>query len=103
MKNMLKKSLLDMVESCEYVPVSALVPQDWGGWFWTLVSENAPFSFGDNNRTMVDMTKFCDHVDSRLEESDFDPATWKMIEQWKAWIEGLREEADGVVYIDMEN
>jgi hypothetical protein len=103
MKELLKKTLQDMVESCEYVPASELVPEDWVGWFWSIIADNAPFSWGDNNRTLIDMTTFYNHVDDRLEESDFAPTQWKEIERWKKWLTEIADEAGGVVYIDMEN
>ena len=54
------------VQSCQFVSVTDLVPKNWKHWFWETISENAPFSWGDNNRSMVTASCFADHCEERL-------------------------------------
>ena len=37
------------VRVTEFIEATDLVPKGWAPWFWIVVSENAPFSWGDNN------------------------------------------------------
>ena len=50
-------------ETCEFVAVSTLIPENWvKSEFWSVVSENAPFSWGDNNRSLVTANNFLTHM-----------------------------------------
>lgn len=64
---MAPKHLFD-VQTCKFVCVTDLVPEEWNGWFYDLISEDAPFSWGDNNRTMVSAERFAEHVLERLND-----------------------------------
>ena len=57
------------VQTCEFVSATDLVPRTWNTWFWGLISENAPFSWGDNNRSMVTACDFAIHCEQRLDDS----------------------------------
>jgi hypothetical protein len=52
--------------TCTYVRVSDLAPKAWRGWFWEQISDNAPFSWGDNDRTLVTASRFAAHCEQRL-------------------------------------
>lgn len=52
--------------TAEFVSVTDLVPQAWTGWFWDLISESAPFTWGTNNRTLVTALDFANHCAERL-------------------------------------
>lgn len=53
--------------SVSFVYASDIVPPEWRGWFWELISTDAPFSWGDNNHTLVTPGEFADHAANRLE------------------------------------
>jgi len=57
------------VQSCQFVSATDLVPKRWQGWFWETISNDAPFSWGDNNRSMVTASSFADHCQQRLDDS----------------------------------
>ena len=100
-----EKSLQSMIEACEYVPASELVPPEWCDWFWATVVDNAPFSWGDNNRTLVAFDDFLLHVDDRIDGDGAPPKGLKRkYKRWREWMQGLCDEANhGPVYIDLEN
>ena len=52
------------VETVEVIPATYIVPRAWDEWFWDAISENAPFSWGDNSRSLVDPLAFADHVET---------------------------------------
>lgn len=91
------------VNSCEYIEVSDLVPEEWKEWFFGFISEDAPFSWGDNNRTMVDVGSFADHCERRLENAVDDGfVTESAVERWLKKIRVLDTGADAP-YVDLEN
>jgi hypothetical protein len=65
----LQKEKTMKVQTCQFVSATDLVPKRWAGWFWEAISENAPFSWGDNNRSMVDASFFADHCEERLDSN----------------------------------
>jgi len=79
-----------------FVEVTSLVPKDWTTWFYAVISEDAPFSWGDNNRTLVTAERFYNHCANRLE--DIDEITQEEIESFLETIKEL-----GQTYIDLEN
>ena len=83
------------LETCEFVPVSSLVPKKWANGFWDVISENAPFSWGDNNRSLITAEVFADHCQNRDLE---DYASEKEVERFMKTLRGL-----GQTYIDLEN
>ncbi len=90
------------VQECEYIPMTALVPRDWESWMWEVISDNAPFSWGDNNRTLVCAGRVADHMEIMLENnSDFCTADGALLPKYKAWLRDIRKL--GETYIDLEN
>lgn len=91
------------IETCKFVPASQVVPKAWQNWFWELFSEDAPFTWGDNNRSMITPEQFADHAKECLEFVDdehidgYDPQD---VNDWLAEIEKLGKKN---VLIDMEN
>jgi hypothetical protein len=79
----------------EFVEVTDLVPKQWGSWFYECISNNAPFSWGDNNRSMVTAECFARHCEDRLDDV---PTTQGAIREWFKKVYGL-----GQMYIDLEN
>lgn len=90
------------IETCEFVPITSIVPKEWGGWFYTSISENAPFSWGDNNRTMVDAQSFANHVDEVFSYQDGQQSA--DIEKYQdAFYDTLNYLGAKRIYIDLEN
>ena len=56
------------IETCAFVSMSSLIPPHWWDWAFYLISDSAPFSWGDNNRTMVAKHRFHDHCTNRFED-----------------------------------
>ena len=75
-----------------FVYASAIVPSTWTEWFWGEVAEDAPFSWGDNNHSLVDIRSFANHCEERLDDSP----------KVKRWLREIRKMSDNI-YIDMEN
>jgi hypothetical protein len=79
-------------QTCEFIPVSKVVPQ----WlakkdFWENISDGAPFSWGDNNRTLVTASRFADHCQYLVGQT-------KKAQSFMRKLERL-----GDTYIDLEN
>lgn len=59
-----------------YFKAVDFVPKNWIGWFWERFSNNAPFSWGDNNITLITVERFLQHAEDILEDcwedQDFD-------------------------------
>ena len=90
-------------ETCKFVRLTTLVPKKWSGWFYDQISTDAPFSWGDNNRTLVTANRLADHAEECFEsyrENDVVVvrAEEKEIEKWLAGIRKM-----GNTYIDLEN
>jgi len=43
-----------------------LVPKYWENWFWSLISESAPFTWGDLNRALITAADFRRHCEDCL-------------------------------------
>lgn len=86
-------------ELCEYIPVSRIVPTSWVEWFWELISESAPFSWGDSNRTLVEASRFRKHCASCLSDAPREDRTNQ--EEIDNFLESLSELGD--TYLDLEN
>lgn len=81
-------------ETCEFVAASDIVPPALAPEFWSEFSENAPFSWGDNNRTLVTASRFYDHCKAALGDELQGPET----DEFYALLEIM-----GETYIDLEN
>ena len=87
------------VRSTEFVEVTNLVPIKWTDWFWSSISENAPFSWGDNNRSFVDAQSFANHCEDRIFDLNTEESTtYGARREWLKKIRNL-----GQMYIDLEN
>lgn len=87
------------IQTCNYVEATSLVPEQWVGWFWATISDNAPFSWGDNNRSMVTASSFRQHCEDRLlDASDDEGVPQEEIDQFLQVLMDL-----GEIYIDLEN
>lgn len=80
------------IYTCEYVCASDIAPK----WaivedFWAKISEGAPFSWGDNELSLVTASCFADWCEEVLDDS----------RKVKNWLKQIREL--GEMYIDLEN
>ena len=80
------------VYTCKYVCSSDIAPS----WalkedFWVEVSEGAPFTWGDNSRSMVTATAFASWCQEVLDDTP----------KIRKWLQEIYELGD--MYIDLEN
>jgi len=66
----MKKEL--QIDELKSIGVTQIIPEDWGHWIWTELSDGAPFSWGDNNHSLVDAASFRDHLEGILDSNDVD-------------------------------
>jgi hypothetical protein len=86
-------------QTVEFIEGSDIVPKGWRDWFWGQFSENAPFSWGDNNRTFITAQRFHNHAIDVLEMAVDDGAITK--KEAKLFLDKL--DKLGQTYIDLEN
>ena len=102
----------DLIKTCEFLEVSDLIPEDWVRLgFWSLVSESAPFSWGDNNRTLVTASDFLQHVISIMDVSEPESRETNLtdanldedisFDDYSAFVEMMGELKE--TYVDLEN
>ncbi len=59
------------VHAIAFVQVSDLVPQSWYDWFWEVIADGAPFTWGDNDYSIIAVSSFinwCERVIDPEEE-----------------------------------
>ena len=94
------------IETAQFVEVSTIVPDTWKPWFFLHLSENAPFSWGDNDRTLVDAGRFMEHGLEILDfiHSEEEDDVVKHIDDYReAFIDTLKYLEAKNIYIDLEN
>ena len=98
-------ALKKITETCRYVPATSLVPRNWDSWFWERFSENAPFTWGDNNRSLVDFESFIEHAAETFSNGeDLSIRGNRAFRRWLEKMAAYRDEAKhDPVYIDLEN
>ena len=85
--------------TCEFVEVTSLVPEGWATWFWCLISESAPFTWGDLNRALVTASDFRRHCeDCLLDTADEQGIPQEDIDAFLRVLDEL-----GETYVDLEN
>lgn len=89
-------------QSCQFVPITDIVPESWKSWFFCAISEGAPFSWGDNNRTLVHATRLRQHIEDVLDiylESEQDIS----VSDRETLMDILNYCSNKNIYIDLEN
>lgn len=81
------------------MPVSKIVPQEAHEWFFEALSENAPFTWGDNDRSMISAPRFLIRALEIFEASGVE-ASADLGEQLARDMEILEEEN---ILIDLES
>lgn len=95
------------IETAKYVEVTEIVPECWEDWFFGYLSENAPFfSWGGNNRTLVDAGRFKDHALNVLDMvgsiREGESISNEIKEHREAFLDTLSYLEAEQIYIDME-
>lgn len=94
----MKKDLL--IEEVKCVAMSEVMPEEWHSWIFCALSENAPFSWGDNNKTLINADRFMDHLVETLDFHDQE----KNIEDFReSVIDTLNYLSNKNIYIDLES
>ena len=88
-----KKLELPAIHTCEYVELTDVRGHDLDD-YWELVVEDAPFSWGDNNRSMVTASSLRYHLEDRL----CDYQNKKAVKRVIAVLAAL-----GETYVDLES
>jgi hypothetical protein len=89
------------IDTFKSVGVTRIIPEEWGDFIWTALSDNAPFSWGDNNHTLVDAFSFGDHLQSELDylQDDYED----VIKQYReAVFDTINYLHINKIYIDLE-
>ena len=101
--NRMPTALLAKQESCVFVPSSELVPDEWSSEFWGLFNEGAPFTWGDNNVTLITLQRFVDHAAAAIEKTDMPAKYQKAYDEWMSRLEDMCTEKLAHLYIDLES
>lgn len=92
------------IQTCNFVCVTDIVPKEWTNWFFDMLSEDSPFSWGDNNRSLVSVERFSNFVIDQLNDilidNDNENLTEDDIENFEDILDELQKKN---VYIDLEN
>ena len=91
------------IQNCKFVEITSIVPKEWTGWFYSAISQDAPFSWGDNNRTMVDAQSFANHIDEVLSYQDDEKTLSEIEKHQDAFYDALNYLGAKKIYIDLEN
>lgn len=87
------------IDTIRAVPASTIIPSEWKGWIWGSLSEDAPFSWGDNNHTLVDPFDFGDHLQRVL---DIEGDEFANSEEAKYVHQILKYMEENNLYVDLE-
>ena len=96
----MKKDL--QINTVKCVGVSQIIPEDWADWIWCPLSEDAPFSWGGNNHSLVDAVSFRDHMENVLSYQDDEDLKDLIQEHLPAVLDIISYLEAGHVYIDLE-
>jgi len=91
-----KNQKIPGLKVCAFVEVSTLVPKTWKSWFWAAISNKAPFSWGDNDRSLVGASDFANHCEESL--LDCRETSQSAVTRFLTKVRAL-----GQTYIDLEN
>ena len=83
------------ISLCYYIEASELIPKDIASDFWGVIYQDAPFSWGDNNRTLIcccDLARHCETCEDSFSFSK------KKYNELVKYLYSL-----GDTYVDLEN
>ncbi len=56
------------IETCKFIPISALLPRGWIKWFFDGgFCEQTPFTWGGNDRSLVSADRFADYLEECID------------------------------------
>ena len=89
------------IDTFKSVGVTQIIPEQWEHFIWTTLSDDAPFSWGDNNHSLVDAFSFGDHLDSVLDyhQDDYED---DIKEYRQAVFDTINYLEANKIYIDLE-
>jgi len=94
---------IDKLKTITICPASALFPDDWADWIFDALSLDAPFSWGDNDHTLVEAEAFKDHLAYVFTMQDHIEELAAEINKHKDSIYNiLKKLSDLEVFIDLE-
>jgi hypothetical protein len=84
------------------VKISELVPDSWD-WFWDMIDCNsAPFSYGDNNHTLIKGDRLAEWLEDCFEGWEEGANTTATKMAWEQFIGSIWMCNDAGILIDME-
>jgi hypothetical protein len=90
------------VDKVNYVSLTELVPDEWD-WFWDMIDCNsAPFSFGDNNFTMITGDRLAEWLEDCFEFWNEGANSTATKEAWDKFIGSIWMCNDADIFIDLE-
>lgn len=95
----MKKDL--QIDTLKSVGVTQIIPEQWEDFIWTGLSDDAPFSWGDNNHSLVDAFSFGEHLDSVLDYYE-DDYSEQIKEYRQAVFDTINYLEANKIYIDLE-
>lgn len=93
--NLVAQGISPKVQACCFVNASDIIPNEIEREFWRVLSENSPFSWGDNNKSLVCAIDLAHHIREIEENFGIPKETLNNILQE---LESLEE-----TYVDLEN
>ena len=88
------------VQAIAFVHAVDVVPKQWHAWFWDAIAEGAPFTWGDNDYSIISMASFINWCERRIEPYEVDEKSPVSAEDLNAFYTRLR--ALGNLWLDME-
>ena len=97
-------ALQSVQESCVFIPSSDLVPAEWSQRFWELFGESAPFTWGDNNRTLITLERFVAHANDAVDvASDIPSKHRRAYNNWMSLLDDMCARGLSQLYVDLES
>ncbi len=98
-KNSMTNKIPEVVNLAAY-PLSKLFPEKWKSWIFDALSDDAPFSWGDNDHTLVTIARFRSWLEEVMDWVDFeqhnDELTLEVYEK-------LKQLEQQEAFIDLDN
>lgn len=86
-----------------YIPMSALVPEEWAIPFWARFSEDAPFTWGDNDGSLIRLSRFVEHAKKSVRVTkDIKPHRRKAYRAWMALLDTMCASRLEHMYVNLE-
>jgi len=60
------------VQSIPFVQAVDVVPKQWHSWFWNVIADGAPFTWGDNDYSIISMPSFINWCERCIEPEEVD-------------------------------